>query len=306
MEAELIGERPAAGALPGWTPARARPPRRVALERAASAALRRLETSFVVAGLFLFSQALIPLLLESGSPAESGSAYEGNTVLRTVFASIHATTLLLLLVHGRAALAAAWRTRSSLLLVGLAVASVAWSAAPEITLRRSLAFLGTTAFGILLAARYDTRTLLRLLAAALGLAAVLSAAFAVALPHLGVDQGVHAGAWQGVYTEKNTLGQMMVVGTVAFVLLRRLAERRRWPATAGAALCAGLVLLSTSGTAAAVLVALGLLTLLFRALRLSVTLAIPLAIGFVLAGGSAAAWLLENLGGVLTAMGKDP
>ncbi len=304
MEAELIRERPAAGALPGWSAARALPPRRAALQRAAGALLARAELLFVVVSLFLFSQALVPLILEGNAPYVEG-AYVGNAVLRAMFVSIHAVTLLLLLVHWRAGLAAALRTPSSLLLVGLAVASVAWSAAPDITLRRSFAFLGTTAFGIYLAARWDTRSQLRLLAAALGVAAVMSFALAVALPGWGRDQVVHVGAWQGIYTEKNTLGQMMVVGTVVFVLLRRLA-RRRWVATAGAGLSAALVLLSTAGTALAVLVALGLLTLLLRALRLSVTLAVPLAIGFVLVGGSAAAWMAENLDVVLTAMGKDP
>ncbi|HEX2095674.1 MAG TPA: O-antigen ligase [Longimicrobiaceae bacterium] len=306
------GDLPRGGSFTGaagtWPVAgvRPRPPRRVALERATRALLLHAETAFAVVGLLLFSQAVVPLLVETADPGNGGGdGYEGNMVLRLMFASIHATTLLLLLVHWRSAVAAALRERTAVLLVALAVASVLWSAAPDITLRRSFAFLGTTAFGIFLAARYDTRTLLRLLAVALGIAAVMSIGFAVALPSYGVDQGVHAGAWQGVYTEKNTLGQMMVLAAFAFVLLRPTL-RRRWIGTAGALLSVALILLSTSKTALTVLVLFVLLAALFRALRWSYTLAIPVTIGFVLVGGSAALWLVGNLESALTSLGKDP
>ncbi len=281
------------------------PPRRAALQELAAAAFLRAETLFVILALFLFSQALVPLLLESGSVGDGSDGYESNMTLRLMFASLHAGSLFLVLVHWRAGFAAAARHWPAVALVGLALASTYWSSAPDITLRRSFAFLGTTAFGVLLAARYDTRTLLLRVAAALGTAAVLSVVFAVALPAYGVDQLVHAGAWQGIYTEKNTLGQMMALSTVVFLILRPTL-RRRWIGTAGALLSVALVLLSTSKSALVILLVFGVLAALFRTLRLSYTLAVPIAIGFVLAGGSVAVWLATNVESALLAMGKDP
>lgn len=303
MDAKL--SPPARRAAPPAPVRRPVPPRRAAMQELARDTFLRAETLFVVLALFLFSQALVPLLLESPGSTPGGEGYESNMTLRLMFASLHAGSLFLLLVHGRAAAAAVARHWPAVALVALALLSTAWSGAPDITLRRSFAFLGTTAFGILLASRYDTRTLLLRVAAALGVAAVLSVVFAVALPSYGVDQGVHAGAWQGIYTEKNTLGQMMALSTVVFLILRPTL-RRRWIGTAGALLSIGLVLLSTSKSALTILLVFAVLAALFRTLRLTYTLAVPIAIGFVLAGGSVAVWLATNVESALLAMGKDP
>ncbi|MBW3630213.1 MAG: O-antigen ligase family protein, partial [Gemmatimonadetes bacterium] len=287
-----------------WAGARPRHPRQVAVERAAAALFRRAEAAFAVAGIFLFSGALLPLLLEQRG-ADLGPE-EGNIVLRSVFASIDAISLLLVGVHWRAAAAAISRHKATLALVGLALLSVIWSAAPDLTLRRSFAFLGSTAFGVYIAARYDTRTLLKLLASALGLAGVLSVLFAVGLPSYGIDHGVHAGAWQGIYPHKNNLAQIMVLSTIAFLLLRPTLTRGRMLATSGAALSIGLILLSTSKTAAGVLVMMLVLLPLLRTLRWKYTLALPVLIGCALLGGAVGMVLLANSEAVLTTIGKDP
>lgn len=304
MATELLAA-PGAAVLP-LPAARPRPPRQAALEGAFSTAFRAGETAFAVIGLCLLSHAVVLLLMQGGSDA-LGAAYEGNAVLRSMFTAVHAASLGLVAVRGRAALAALMRRPSLLVLIGLAIVSTEWSAAPEITLRRAFALLGTTAFGIFLAARFTPRALLRVVAAAMGIMAVLSLAFAVALPGYGVDQGIHAGAWQGVFTHKNILGKVMVVGTVAFLLLRAdLPRGRRWIATSGMALCVFLLLMSTSKTALSVLVALVASAALFRMLRLRMDLAVMVFVGAVLFGGSVIALVATNWEALLAAMGKDP
>jgi O-antigen ligase len=276
------------------------------MEAMAAAALRFAEEAFAVVGLFLFSQGLV-LLLMSGSEAAAADPHEGNAVLRTMFSALHAASLLWVLAHARAA-ARAVRGRLALpLLLGLAVASTAWSAAPGLTLRRSLALVGTTAFGVFLATRFDTPRLLRHLATALGAAAVLSVAFAVALPAYGVSGGEHAGDWQGIFTHKNMLGQAMVLGTLAFVHLRALLSGgRRWIATGGALLCAALVLMSSSKTALAALLGVLAAAAVFRVLRWKPTLAVAALTGVVLAAGSAAVVAATYRDAILVGIGKDP
>lgn len=286
---------------PTFAPVRPRHPRQAALYDAAVAVLDRAEAAIVVAGLFLFSTALAPLMagVESDPTAE-------NATLRTVYTSVYIVLFPWILVHWREVFAAAMRNVWTMALVGLGVVSTAWSVAPEVTQRRGAAWVLTTLFGVYLAARYDTRTLLKLLATALGLAAVMSVVFSIALPAYGVHSDMHAGAWRGVYPQKNTLGQVMVLGTVVFMVLRPSPGRWRWVGTCGAALCAALVLASTSKTALVVLMSMGLLAVLFRSLRWHFTLAVPFLIACVMVGGSMALWLAAKAEGLLTAMGKDP
>ena len=286
---------------PSFAPARPRHPRQAALHDAAVAVLDRAEAAIVVAGLFLFSSALAPML--AGTDADPTAE---NATLRTVYTSVYVVLFPWILVRWREVYAAARRNVWTMALVGLGVVSTAWSVAPDVTQRRGAAWVLTTLFGVYLAARYDTRTLLKLLAAALGIAAVLSVVFSVALPAYGVHSDVHAGAWRGIYPQKNTLGQVMVLGTVVFMVLRPSLGRWRWVGTCGAALCAALVLASTSKTALVVLASMGLLAVLFRSLRWHFTLAVPFLIACVMVGGSTALWLAAKAEGLLTAMGKDP
>ena len=54
-----------------------------------------------------------------------------------------------------------------------------------------------------------------LIALTFGILAVLSVFMALAVPSLGVDHDVHAGAWKGLWWEKNALGAVMGWGAVS-------------------------------------------------------------------------------------------
>lgn len=296
-----------------WTPApprpappaprAAEPPRHTAVHGGLAALFRGGECVFAVAALLLFSDALLPLLVEGSGG--SIRLREGNPLLRASFAAVHGTALLLVLVHARGVVRAALAHPFAPVLVALALASVAWSDDPDLTLRRGAALAATTAFGLYLAARFSLRSLLRLLGWALGVAAVLSLAFALLLPGLGVGQGDHAGQWRGIYPHKNTLGQVMVLAALVFFLLWRDAERRRWIPAAGLALCGALLLLSRSASAIAVLAVCAALLPLYAALRRPHGRGVPLGIAVVLAGGAAAALAVANLDVVLALLGRE-
>jgi O-antigen ligase len=305
MATELLAH-PGAATLPRPAAARPRAPRHAALEDALSAGYRGLEVAFAVVALCLMSHAVVLLLMQGGSDT-TADAYEGNVVMRTMFGVIHAISVALVAVRWRASLAAVSRRATVLLLMGLALASTGWSAAPDLTLRRAIAFVGTTALGVFLAARFTPRDLLRVVGAAYGIMAFLSLAFALGLPAYGVDHGIHPGAWMGVFTHKNVLGKAMVIGSVTFLLLRAdLPRHRRWMGTAGLGLCVFLLLMSTSKTALSVVLALFASAALFRMLRLRMDLAIMVFVGAVLVGGSVIALVASNWEALLMAMGKDP
>jgi O-antigen ligase len=136
-----------------------------------------------------------------------------------------------------------------LVLVGWAFASSSWSIAPDVTFRRSIALLMTTLFGLYLAARYDWREFIELLAGVFLLLAVGNYIACLLFPGFGVHATIHPGAWKGLWYEKNMMGAQMVVGLLALSAAAVIAPARRRLWIFGAVLCALLVILSTSTTA---------------------------------------------------------
>lgn len=116
---------------------------------------------------------------------------------------LYIVNLFLIIVRWRRFIYVATTDKFLLLLTGLALISALWSAAPIVTLRRSLALVSTTIFGVYLASRFSLKEQLRLLAWALGIAALLSLLFVVVPPHYGIEtRGVYTGVWRGIYHQK--------------------------------------------------------------------------------------------------------
>jgi O-antigen ligase len=274
------------------------------LEGVFGRAFRGFEAVYSIVAILILSGAFFPLYIR----ANGGSivAAESVPLLRNLAIGLYIVALPLVAVRYRLIVAAARRHLPTLALVGLAVLSVLWSVDPGTTLRRSIAFVGTTLVGLYLAARYDLGGMMRMTARALLIAGVLSVVFAVAIPSWGQDTGVHAGNWRGIYSQKNTLAEIMVLGAVLNLLLWRGDRARGRIYLFGLFLSMALVLLSASKTALGAMVTLIALAFLYRSLRWSATLAVPLLSGCVLAVGGIALVTLANADAIFSAMGKEP
>ena len=263
-----------------------------------------LDKCFVVLVLFLATGALIPLLAleRSGGTVD---LVEGDPVNQVIWSGLFMITSLLIAMRWRRFVRVATQDKFLLLLVGIALASVLWSVAPAVTLRRDVGLLGTTLFGAYFAARYEPKEQLRLLAWALGIAALLSLVFALALPSYGVDDDIRGG-WQGIYGGgKNALGRIMALSIIVFLLLALSNRRRRWILWAGFGLSAGLLLLSNSVTSQVSLLIILLLLPLYGALRWHYALTASFFAFAVLVGGGVAMWLVANAETVLGVLGRD-
>ena len=202
-----------------------------------------LEGAVTVLFLFLFSQALIgPLFADPADP-------ESSAVLRLIWLPVYAVTLVLAVARPGAILRTLSGNLALVVLVGLTAVSVIWSIDPSTTLRRAFALIMTTGFGFWMASRWSWKDMIGLIAATFGLLAIASVVMALAMPSIGIDHAVHAGAWKGVWWEKNTLGAMMAWGAVSGYAALRIDPRRRWVWIGVAVLCSALVILSTSKTA---------------------------------------------------------
>jgi exopolysaccharide production protein ExoQ len=277
--------------------------------------LERLEKGFVLIALLLFSGALIPLLREE--PGVIADSVKGDPVMQVILVGVYGVTLVLIALRWKQFVRVAAGDKLLLLLIGIALVSVLWSAASEVTLRRSAALVGTTLFGMYLATRYSVIEVIRLLAWALGMAALLSLLFALAVPSYGIENAglvppwwqsefdTRGDAWRGIYLNKNTLGRLMALSAVVFLLFALRRRRGRWIAWGSLILSVVLLLLSNSVTSLIVFLTVLILLPLFLVLRWEYTLAVPFFIVAVLVVGGVSATLLVNATTILDALGRD-
>jgi O-antigen ligase len=216
-------------------------------------------------------------------------------------------------VAGLFLFAAAWgrigpaliRNWQVVVLMGLALASYAWSIDPDATLRRSIGLLLITLGGIGLGARLRIATVAEAMATGFAMIATACFLFGLFIPHWGVMQENFPGAWRGVYLEKNAMGSMMTVATISMLASAIYVPQRRllWLGFAG--LSTALVLLSTSKTALVGLaLAVSLMGLIWMVRRGPVFAVLALwAAAMVVAGGFTVFVFAPEL--ALSVVGKD-
>jgi O-antigen ligase len=149
--------------------------------------------------------------LETGGAAATGLIFYGG--IASQIAVYGAIVFLLLRRAGRVVRwlgAMQW----ALVLAALAILSTLWSQFPAYTARRSVPFAIAGIFGLYLAMRFPVWRQLRILRVTMLVLAAGSVAVVLALPKIGLDPSAgHHLDWQGVFTQKNACGRMMVLAT---------------------------------------------------------------------------------------------
>lgn len=269
-----------------------------------------LERGIVFALIFLTTGALMPLLRLGGGATPNDAAAQiqvaGDPVQQRVWLLSFVVIAGLVLRHLRSVLRVGLRTTLPWSLTGLALLSTAWSAAPPLTLRRAVLLFGMTSFGAYLAARFPGAALVRLLGAVLAAIALLSVAFALVLPAYGLEHGIHAGLWRGIFAQKNVLGQVMAFGATIWLLRVLYGDGRRFLNLVFLTLSVTLVILAGSSTALVLLVTVGTLLTGFRMLQFGAGVVGLVLVGTGTAVPAAAVWLLVNYERLLALLGRDP
>lgn len=188
-------------------------------------------------------------------------------------------------------------------LAALVVASALWSQFPLYTLRRSLPFALAGVFGLYLAMRFPVRRQLAILRVSMLVLAAGTVVMALGFPHLGLDASAgHHADWQGVFTQKNACGRMMVLATAVL-----LADwKASWQRIASMGLF--LVVMYMSGSRSAWLIEAAMLALwgglmLAKRLEARTRVLAALAAFWLMAASSAAAFL--SIPALLEWMGRD-
>jgi exopolysaccharide production protein ExoQ len=269
------------------------------------------ERGFVVFSSIVYSSGPLPLILSGGAGQGIDEADPIDpvdyTLQQSVFFINYFISLLLLTIRWKKAIFTLSKDRTIWLLMLIALGSVFWSSAPQVTRARSIALVGTSLYGLYLASRYSMREQLQLLAWSFTLIIIMSFSFAILIPHYGVMySGVHSGAWRGIYVHKNVLGKVMGIGGLVFVLLAMDAKENRWFAWLGLGLSFCLLFLSKSSSSMINFLTILALIPIYRTFRWRYYLMIPTTIAMVILGGSLSLWLNQNSAVLLGSIGKDP
>lgn len=262
-----------------------------------------LEKSVTVVCIMSFSGTVLPVLLTGGGTVAADQESAGASMF---FAGIYVLILMLVALRPRIALGIPTVSPALTAAMILAFASAFWSIYPDISLRRSVAFLFTTVFGIYLALRYTFPEIMRLMVVGLSLLMFLSFASVFAMPDVGLDHEMHKGAWKGIFFQKNVTGRMMVWLVLCLVWLDWQREAPRWLTRSLLALAMLLIVmcrsgtgLVTSGLVTAALLSTGLVRGSIRSFAPTMALLIALLVIMVTAG----AFFWHD---ALYALGRDP
>lgn len=169
---------------------------------------------------FFAIQGAIPFIAPNQALEATNTAASGLTVVGGILSQIvvNGAIAFLLVRYARTIFhwisAMQWAAPLAL----LAVTSVFWSQFPSITARRSVEFVLAGFFGLYFAVRFPLRRQLSIIWMIMIALAIGTAIMVICFPRLGLEASAgHQGDWQGVFTQKNACGRMMVLATAALL-----------------------------------------------------------------------------------------
>ncbi|PRY26825.1 O-antigen ligase [Aliiruegeria haliotis] len=263
--------------------------------------------AFAVAGLFYFSGSLVAPLTPEGAAS--------STAVQLLGLGFGFLSFLGLIVRPGAVTRAFTKAWPVLIPVALAMLSMTWSIDIGVSLRRVLALLFATLFGLWIVDRFPLHIVLPLIAWSAVLIVVANVVTSLALPSMGVHPGTtvqgepnpHAGAWRGLFDHKNDFGRMMAL--CVSILWVATGPGQRWRRVRWGALALGYLGVAGSNSAQAALLAVavpifGHILFLLRPLSPSKRAMVVLMAGPVMVTG----WVFYQFVFVfvLSLLGKDP
>ena len=181
----------------------------------------------VVAVLFLMNVATY--FLVGNIQADVGYFVEqDNPFARLSWYPLYGMTILLALVYVVPVLKSLLYNPLIYLLLAITIASIVYSVEPEVTLRRVLALTMTVMIGIYFGVRPDWMQTLRLIGIGCAIFCLMQLVLIAGLSSTAIHQDVNAGAWRGMFAEKNALGASAAVSGLIFSMLAHLNRGTRW------------------------------------------------------------------------------
>ncbi len=266
-----------------------------------------LELTFVIAYLILYAGGILALIISGGfSEGGEGSLRDVDfALIRQLLLVNYGISFFLILRRWKYVVQRLFTNPFILLILGLVMCSVLWSAQPNLTQTRAIALLGTTLFGIYFGTRFSPKEQLNILAITFGIILFLSLAFVIALPQYGRMSGIHAGAWRGIFIHKNPFGQVMVLSSLIFLSLSSRKGRTVWMPRLGLAVSAFMIIMSASSSSLINFVTLILISMVIKIALWPERVMIPVVCLLGAIGCFTSLFLVEILELVVGSVGKD-
>lgn len=174
------------------------------------------EKVFVVIGLTFFSGGFgvgtIP-----GNPPTPGLIPA--IVISLIRYFVWFASTILIGLRWKQSLAVASKDKFLWILIILILQSYIWSDFQNLTYVEGREVWQMTSFALYFASRFTLKEQVQLIAITFGIGGILSTIVGAFFPATGQHIEDHPGAWKGIYDYKNTLGSMMIIGSLAFFLL---------------------------------------------------------------------------------------
>ena len=260
------------------------------------------EKACIITVLF-YSTGAFSTLLKGTSDLPEG-APRGSLVTNTIWIVIYIVALCLLYYRVNGVRLALRKNLPFILILAVSMGSVFWSDAPQLTILRSGALIGSTIVGMYFGLRFTLIQQLRLLAWMFGIAASLSIVFCLFLPAYGIGVGDFEGFWQGIYPHKNTLGNNMAMAFTVFMVLGASRPAYRWIKFLFAGVALVLVILADSVTSIFLCVTIVCAFLLFRFFSQKIHRRRRYFLGFSVVVAGAVAYCVSHFSEILSLVGR--
>lgn len=252
------------------------------------------------------------LMIYSGTPLDAFltdgyTVKQGDRIIfRLLFTFTYIFSIFLITLRWKKVIYVFSRDKFIWILIGLCALSSFWSLDPDTTLRRAIALVGTSIFGLYLASRYTINQQLKLCAYMLGITAVMCFVFVILIPKYGFSGGIDGNTWRGIFPTKNVLGKRFVLSGAVFFFLAMTTQENRLFSWFGYITSGLLILLSKSTTSLGnFIIITGAFLIYYRILNLKYKVMIPI-ISFMLTFGICFyTWFISNAETILGSVGKD-
>jgi exopolysaccharide production protein ExoQ len=264
------------------------------------------EKAFTVISFLHYSGGPLLVILSGGvSEGEGGDEPPSFMLINAIFSVTYLISFCLLAIRWKKVAPVILKGGLIWVLLGLAVFSMFWSFSPDITRTRIIALIGTAIFSLYFASRYGLKEQLQIFGWTFGLAVATSILFAILLPQYGQMGGVHNGAWRGIYSHKNVLGNMMVTSATVFSLLALTIRQHKWIFWSMFGVSAVLIILSKASSPIVNLLILMSVLFILYILRWRYVLMVPALMGISSVGIVLYSLISNNAEQVAGAFGKN-
>ncbi len=273
----------------------------------------KLERVFVI-GVVIYHTNVLYLLLSGRLSAEDPMTnrlveLEGSPLLAILKGVVLITLFFLISQRWRSLLHVFQRRKGLLLFMGWIILSSFWAPQFDKSLKNANELAIVTLTGLYLGSRFSLREFLKLAALALGLVVLGNFLYCLAVPSIGIQVGIQAGAWRGLFIQKNTLARVLFFSALVFLSLLSEKDpldrsRDRW-IQAGLLISTLMTVLSQSKTGLVLLLGFMFLVQIFKVLRSRHSIVFPMVFCVFLIASMVTFVMVGNYEAVLVGMGRD-